>query len=100
MFAQCRLYSWTLPIAFALCIAAVPLANRLLHSRPATPRTRTELTEQLRRAGLVLYAVPMLDSFPEQGIYLCERPQPREQLQRLFRTAEQGHRWQGVAFCA
>jgi hypothetical protein len=99
MFAQRRLCSWTLAVTFALCIAAVPLAHRLLHSHSATPRTLTELTEQLRRAGLVLYAVPMLDSFPEQGIYLCERPLPREQLQRLHRFSEQGDRWQGIVFC-
>jgi hypothetical protein len=93
MFAQRRLCSWTLAVTSALCIAAVPLTNRLLHSHSATPRTLTELTEQLCRAGLALYAVPMLDSFPEQGIYLCERPQPREQLQGPLRVTEQGHRW-------
>jgi hypothetical protein len=41
----------------------------------------------------------MRDSSPEEGIYLCQRPQSREQLQWLRRAADYGDRWRGIVFC-
>jgi hypothetical protein len=58
-----------------------------------------ELSEHLRKSGLPLYVVPQTDISPEDGIYLCERPEPREQLQRLARAAERGDRWRGIVYC-
>jgi hypothetical protein len=88
-----------LVMAFAVCAAAVPLAHRLLHQHAVPPRTLAELADLLRQSEPPLYAVPMTDSSPEEGIYLCEQPLPREQLQRLPRAAEQGDRWRGVVYC-
>jgi hypothetical protein len=86
-------------ITFALCAAAVPLAHRLLHPHADPPRTLTELAELLRQSEPPLYVVPMTDHGPETGFYLCERPRPRQQLQRLWRAAEHGDSWRGVVFC-
>jgi hypothetical protein len=85
--------------AFALCAAAVPLAHRLLHPRADPPRTLAELAALLRQFDPPLYVVPMTDSSPEEGFYLCERPRPREQLQQLRRLPESADRWRGVVFC-
>jgi hypothetical protein len=95
-----RLFSQrTFTLVFVLCAVAVPLTYQLL-SPPATPpRTLTELTQRLRRAGLPLHVVPITDISPEEGLYLCERPQPREQLQMLRRAVALGDRWRGVVFC-
>jgi hypothetical protein len=86
-------------MAFALCAAAVPLAHRLLHPRADPPGTLAELADLLRRLEPPLYAVPMTERDPEGGLYLCERPRPREQLQWLRRTSEHRDRWRGVVFC-
>jgi hypothetical protein len=58
-----------------------------------------ELTEHLRQAGLALEVVPQTDFTPVEGVYLCEHPQPREQLQKLARAAQRCDRWRGVVFC-
>jgi hypothetical protein len=70
-----------------------------MHTPSTPPHTLVELTEQLSRAGLSLYVVPMTDISPEEGLFLCERPQPREQLQRLVRAVEHGDRWRGIVLC-
>jgi hypothetical protein len=98
-FARRPVSPWTLALAFVLCAVAVPLTCQLLHPPAAPPRTLMELTERLHRAGLPVHAVPLTDISPEEGLYLCERPQPREQLQRLVRAAEYSERWRGVVFC-
>jgi hypothetical protein len=41
----------------------------------------------------------MTDITPVEGLYLCERPQAREQLQRLVRAVEYSDSWRGVVFC-
>jgi hypothetical protein len=99
MFARRPLSPWTLALAFVLCAVAVPLTHRLLYPPSAPPRTLTELTERLHRAGLALDVVAQTDISPEEGLFLCECPQPREQLQRLVRAPEHGDRWRGVVFC-
>jgi hypothetical protein len=86
-------------MAFALCVAAVPLAHRLRHPHTEPPRTLAQLAELLRRSDPPLYVVPMTDYGPETGFYLCEQPRPREQLQLLRRAAEQGERWRGIVYC-
>jgi hypothetical protein len=99
MFAQRLLSPWTLAIAFALAVVGVLLSHSLL-CPPAMPRcTIAGLTERLRRAGLAFDVVPQTDISPEEGVYLCERPQLREQLQWLWRTAQYGDRWRGIVFC-
>jgi hypothetical protein len=90
---------WIIGIAFTLCAAAIPLAHQLLSPPAPHPRTLTELIERLHQAGLSLHVVQMTDTTPEAGLYLCERPREREQLQWLRRAAEYGDRWQGVVFC-
>jgi hypothetical protein len=99
LFARRPLSPWILGIVFTLCAVAVPLTCQLLSPPAAPPRTLTELTERLHRAGLSLDVVPLTDNSPEKGLYLCERPQPREQLQRLRRAVELGDRWNGIVFC-
>jgi hypothetical protein len=86
-------------MAFAVCAAAVPLAHRLLRPHADSPRTLAELADLLRHADPPLYVVPMTNHGLEAGFYLCERPQPREQLQWLPRAAEHGERWRGIVFC-
>jgi hypothetical protein len=98
-FAQRPFSPWTLALAFTLCVVVVPLSCQLLSPPAVPPRTLTELTERLHRAGLSLDMVPLTDISPEEGLFLCERPQPREQLQKLVRAAEHGERWRGVVFC-
>ena len=90
---------WALVTAFAVCAAAVALAQRLLHRPADPPGTLAELVDLLRHADPPLYVVPMTDYGPEAGFYLCERPRPREQLQWLRRTSEHRDRWRGVVFC-
>jgi hypothetical protein len=91
---------WVLTIVFALCAVAVPLIHQLLPPPAATPPpSLPDLAERLRRAGLSLHVVPMTHITPVEGLYLCERPQPREQLQRLVRAVEHSDSWRGVVFC-
>jgi hypothetical protein len=58
-----------------------------------------ELTQHLQRSGLQFHVVPLTDISPEEGLFLCERPEPREQLQGLRRAAEYSARWPGIVFC-
>ena len=90
---------WTLALAFALCTATVPLSHRWLDPRSAPPHNLTELAEMSRQFGLPLHVVPLRDSSLEEGIYLCQCAQSREELQRLARAAEDGDYWRGVVFC-
>jgi hypothetical protein len=89
---------WALALAFAVGAAAVLLAHRLLH-RHAEPRTLAELAALLRQSDPPLYAVPIAEHDAEAGLYLCERPRPREQLRQLPRFPELAERWRGVVHC-
>jgi hypothetical protein len=88
-----------LALAFALCAVPVPFCHSLLHPPSVPPNSLTELTDRLNRSGLSLYVVPLTDSSPEAGLYLCERPNSREQLQKLRRAVELSERWRGIVFC-
>jgi hypothetical protein len=99
MRARRPLPRWVIVVAFAVIVVAVTLASRLLHPPTFPPRTLGELTERLRRSDPPLYVVPMADHSPEEGVYICERPRPREQLQWLRRSPEHAARWRGVVYC-
>jgi hypothetical protein len=86
-------------MAFAVCAAGVPLAHRLLHRPGDPPRSLSELAGRMRQSNPPLYVVPMTDSSLEEGIYLCELPQPREQLQLLRHLPEYRDRCRGIVFC-
>jgi hypothetical protein len=90
---------WIFVMAFALCAVAVPLAHRLLHPHTEPPGTLAELAALLRQSEPQLNVVSMAEHDLETGFYLCERPQPREQLQLLRRLPESADRWRGVVFC-
>jgi hypothetical protein len=90
---------WIFVMAFAVCAAAVPLAHRLLHRHADPPGRLAELAALLRQSDPPLYAVPVIEHDSEAGLYLCERPRPREQLQFLRRLPESTDRWRGVVYC-
>jgi hypothetical protein len=86
-------------MAFAVTAVAVTLASRRLRPSPSPPRTLGELTERLRRSDPPLYAVPLAEHAPEDGVFLCDRPRPREEVQHLPRVPEFARRWRGVVYC-
>jgi hypothetical protein len=90
---------WVIVVAFAVLVVGVTLASRLLRPPRSPPRTLGELAEVLRRSDPPLYAVPMADHSSEEGVYICERPRPREDLQWLRRSPKHAARWRGVVFC-
>jgi hypothetical protein len=90
---------WVSVTVLLASIVIVPLAYPLLRPSVPPPHTLTELTELLRQADPSLCAVAMTDLGLEDGVYFCERPQPREQLLRLLRAPECAHRWKGVVYC-
>jgi hypothetical protein len=90
---------WLLVSAFTVTAVGLQLGHQALHSAVALPHTITELTELLRRSGSPLHVVAMTDRSLEDGVYLCLRPQRRQQLQWLRRAPEYGGHWQGVVYC-
>ena len=90
---------WIFVMAFATCVAAVPLTHRRRHRYAEPPRTLVELAALLCQSDPPRYAVPMAEHDAEAGLYLCERPRPREQLQQLRRLPESAYRWRGVVYC-
>jgi hypothetical protein len=90
---------WVIVTAFAVIVLGVTLASRLLRPPHSPPRTLGELAERLRRSDQPLHVVPMSDHSPEDGVYFCDRPRPREQLQWLRRSPEDAPRWRGVVYC-
>jgi hypothetical protein len=85
--------------AFAVTAVAVTLASRRLRPPALPPRTLGELAERLRRSDPPLYAVPLAEHSPEDGVFLCDRPRPPEQVQWLPRAPEFARRWRGVVYC-
>src|SRR5690348_4672197 len=78
--------------------AIIPLARR--HCPPASPpQTLAELTQRLARSEPWLYVVTVPSFGPENGVYLCVRPQPWKQLALLRRTADYAGHWRGVVYC-
>jgi hypothetical protein len=96
---QKRLSLWIWVGLFVGSVGAMPLAPWLLRRHADPPRTLTELTELLSRCTPPLYAVPQVEGNPEAGVWVCERPRPREQLMMLRRLREYADGWQGVVYC-
>lgn len=95
---------WISVSLFALAVAIIPLTGQLRHQPDPPPNTLTELTALLSQKVPSLYVVPVIESKPEYGIYLCTQPQRRERLAWLVRnpqvigTSHLG-KWEGVVFC-
>jgi hypothetical protein len=82
-----------------LSAAATPWAYRSLFPAIAPPRTVREMAELLSKAEPGLYVIPVAPNYPENGVWVCDRPQSWEQLSWLRRAPEHAYRWQGVVFC-
>jgi hypothetical protein len=90
---------WINVSLFAGAIAMIPLAG-LWGRRPvSTPRTLSEFTERLSRSMPSLHVVHQFPGRPECPVWVCTRPQSREQVWGLIRAAECGQQWQGIVFC-
>lgn len=98
MFARKPLLSWIFA-GFVGLSAAMPLAYRALWPPNATPRTLTELTLLLSEAEPELHVIPVTPNYPENGVWVCERPRSWEQLSWLRRAPEYSDQWQGVVYC-
>jgi hypothetical protein len=46
-----------------------------------------------------LHVVQQFPGRPECPMWVCARPQSREQIWGLIRAAERGHQWHGVVYC-
>lgn len=90
---------WVWVSLFVLSVGAMPLVQRSLHWSASSPQTLAELTQLISQDEPSLYVVPVLEHYPESGIYICTQPQPREQLFRHMRGSEVAYKWQGVVFC-
>jgi hypothetical protein len=86
---------------FAVSVAAIPLANRLLRQSDESPRTLTELRARLSRCTPPLIVVPQFPDRTESSMWVCTRPQSREQLWGQIRNPDwvKTGKWQGVVFC-
>src|SRR6516162_6864144 len=80
-------------------LLAVPLAGRTLRPVTAPPETPAELAELRRRHRPDLHVIPANTTGPDNGIYICERPRPRDQVLGLPRQRGWADRWGGVVFC-
>jgi hypothetical protein len=85
--------------ALLLAILAVPAADRLLRPALRTPETPAEVAELLRQSYPALHVVPANGGTPDSGIYVSERPLPRDRITRLIRHPDFADRWEGVVFC-
>jgi hypothetical protein len=73
---------------FALATAIMPLIGQGRHRPVSLPGTLTELTVLLSQKAPSLYVISEVEKYAESGMYICTRPQQREQLQRLTRNAQ------------
>src|SRR6516162_251935 len=80
-------------------LLAVPLAGRTLRPVTAPPETPVELAELFRRHRPDLHVIPANTTGPDNGIYICERPRPRDQVLALPRQPAFAGRWGGVVCC-
>jgi hypothetical protein len=83
---------------FLVSIAAVPFSRKLFRSSSPIPSTIPELVQLIRQSAPQLHIVFLREHLPDEGVYLCERPYPRERLQHLLRVPECGHRWRGIVY--
>jgi hypothetical protein len=83
----------------ALAIAATAVVAHSVYPRRPPPRSVAELVDRLRRSGVSVWVVPVVEWRPpnlEQGAFLCERDRSREELALLGRAAESQADWAGV----
>jgi hypothetical protein len=99
MLARKTLLLWIFVSVLGLSATAVPSVYRSLCPPIVPPRTLTELTELLSQADPELHVIFVTANTQENGVWVCERPLPREQLMRLLRTPSYAPRWQGVVLC-
>jgi hypothetical protein len=85
--------------AFLVSFLAVPLAGRMLRPAPEPPRTPAELAALLRQHRPALYVLTANTAGPQNGIYVCDRPRPREEVVGLLRRRDRAGRWGGVVYC-
>jgi hypothetical protein len=83
---------------FLVSIAAVPFSRKLIRSSSPIPSTIPELMQSIRKSAPHLHIVLLRDHLPDEGIYLCERPYPRERLRQLLRVPECAHHWRGIVY--
>jgi hypothetical protein len=99
MLARKSLLLWSFVSVLGLSATAVPSVYRSLCPPIVPPRSLPELTELLSQAEPELLVVSVTPSTPENGVWVCERSLPREQLSRMLRTPSYAPRWQGVVLC-
>ena len=85
--------------AFLVSFLAVPWAGRALRPVPQPPETPAELAGLLRRHRPALHVIPANTVGPENGIYVCDHPRPREEVTGLLRRRDWADRWGGVVLC-
>jgi hypothetical protein len=85
--------------AFLVTVLALPLANRALRPVPEPPESCDELAGQLRQCRPTLHVIPANSRGPENGVYICERPQSQDHLWGLHRCREYAEKWTGVVYC-
>lgn len=90
---------WINVSLFAGAIAMIPLAGQPGRQPVSPPGTLTELSERLSRCMPSLHVVPQFPDRPECPIWVCTRPQTREQVWGLVRATELAEQWQGIVFC-
>ena len=92
---------WINVSLFAAAVTLIPLVGQRMRRRASPPRTLTEFTAPLSRCSPPLTVVPLFPDQPNSCVWVCARPQSREQLCGLARDPElvkTGH-WQGIVFC-
>jgi hypothetical protein len=92
---------WVCVSLIVLSAGTMPLVRRPLHQPASSLQTPTELAQLISQDAPSLYVISVLEHQPESGIYICTKPQPREQLFRRLRGSEVAckREWQGVVFC-
>ena len=92
---------WIPVSLFAVAVTMTPLASQWLRRPDSSLCTLAEFTARLSRSTPPLYVVPQLPDRPESSMWVCDRPQSREQLRGLVRHPDRvktGH-WRGIVFC-
>jgi hypothetical protein len=92
---------WLGVSVFAVSVAMIPLGGQLRRGPTSQPSTMTELTVRLSQRTPSLHVVPQLPASLDSAIWVCTRPQSREQLWGLIRDSKrvQAGQWQGIVFC-
>jgi hypothetical protein len=82
---------------FLVAGLAAVVAGEFLPRR-RLPQSVAEALARLQEGGVNYHVVSVMQQnrVPDCGVYLCERPQSWESLNRLPRGGAAGSRWQGV----